>query len=79
MCAQIGQNACHPTQEISISSVIAMLQIDLHQTMVAEVHWSGHVMSRQVPAQIMGSMVKVWPGFMVPTALFSVATNVDRR
>ena len=36
-----------------------------------EVQSSGQVTSRQLPSLIIGSMVKVWPGFITPMALFS--------
>ena len=40
-------------------------------TTVVEVQSSGQVTSLQLPSLIMGSMVKVWPGFITPIALFS--------
>ncbi len=39
-------------------------------TAVDEVQLSGHVMSRQVPRLIMGSIVKIFPAFIIPFALF---------
>lgn len=39
---------------------------------VTAVQSSGHCSSRQLPAFIMGSIVKLWPGFITPIALFSI-------
>ncbi len=39
-------------------------------TCVTLVQLSGQVWSPHTPSEIMGSMVKQWPGFMTPTALF---------
>ena len=45
------------------------------RTMVEALQLSGQVISFQVPSEIMGSTVKVCPGFITPMVLFSAGSS----
>ena len=45
------------------------------RTMVEALQLSGQVTSFQVPSEIMGSIVKVCPGFITPMVLFSAGSS----
>ena len=45
------------------------------RTVVEAVQLSGQVTSFQVPSEIMGSIVKVCPGFITPMVLFSEGSS----
>lgn len=45
---------------------------------VTAVHLSGHISSRHVPIEIIGSIVKQWPAFITPIARFSMKKQYNQ-
>jgi hypothetical protein len=59
------------SQPVSVTSSVCSNCADHKPSDVTAVQLSGHDTSRQAPSDIMGSMVKVCPAFITPTAEFS--------
>ena len=72
MCSRggdVGSLAVSTSQPVSVIRRVCSNCADLYPSVVVLVHLSGQVTSFQTPAFIIGSIVKICPGFMKPTAL----------
>lgn len=66
----VSSLAVNTSQPVSVISNVCSNCADLCPSQVLEVQSSFQVKSLYVPMLIIGSIVKTWPAFMKPTALF---------
>lgn len=66
------------SQPVSVTRSVCSNCAEKSPSVVTAVQSSGHCLSRQLPSEIIGSMVNTLPAFITPTAVFSVA-NVNRK
>ena len=71
------QNMLHPQSSRQQACQVCVHASDTThvRTMVEALQLSGQVTSFQVPSEIMGSIVKVCPGFITPMVLFSAGSS----
>ena len=67
LVSSLAVSTSHP---VSVTTSVCSNCADFSPSVVTEVHPSGHVTSLHPPALIIGSIVKTWPDFIIPTALF---------
>ena len=60
--------AVRTSTPLSVTTIVCSNWADNFPSCVTEVQLSGHVWSVQTPWEIIGSIVKAWPGFITPTA-----------
>lgn len=65
--SSLAVSTSHPP---SVTTIVCSNCADFSPSLVTEVHPSGHVASLHPPALIIGSIVKICPAFIMPTALF---------
>ena len=72
----VAMETAPPTMEqtSSMSGVCTCIK-HCPRTVVEALQLSGQVTSFQVPSEIMGSIVKVCPGFITPMVLFSAGSS----